>query len=289
MQGYKYVLLAIAALQFAATAAYSQTLLPLAPLAVGNVWVYQEHDTSAALLRYYISDTTNIDGKTYFICSKGYSDSALYHFRLREDSIYVRFLGGGETPYYKRFAAENDSFFHSVWFGRWKFRITSVTSETVFGRDVLVKEMFADIILLKNNERWTDEFGLLSGKTLTGSRYFILKGCVIDNVLYGDTAMTTTDVKENSPAADAWRIEQNYPNPFNSSTNIVYHVPEGGGYIELTVHDLLGRQVAVIANGYRTAGKYTAGFDASALSSGVYFYTLNSAGSHRSKKLLLMK
>jgi hypothetical protein len=62
----------------------------------------------------------------------------------------------------------------------------------------------------------------------------------------------------------------NYPNPFNPSTTISYQLPVNS-YVTLRVYDMLGREVAVLAEGVKDAGYYTAAFDGSRLSSGVYF------------------
>ena len=70
-------------------------------------------------------------------------------------------------------------------------------------------------------------------------------------------------------------LEQNYPNPFNPTTNITYSVPQSG-QISLKVFNTLGQEVATIFNGYQAAGNYAAIFDGSKLTSGVYFYRLQS-------------
>jgi hypothetical protein len=77
------------------------------------------------------------------------------------------------------------------------------------------------------------------------------------------------------------RLEQNYPNPFNPSTTIAYSIPrsrESGvesKEIKLVVYDILGRKVAVLVNEKKVPGKYEVEFDATRLSSGMYFYRLH--------------
>jgi hypothetical protein len=58
---------------------------------------------------------------------------------------------------------------------------------------------------------------------------------------------------------------------------------------KLVVTDVLGREVAVLVNEQKTAGIYTVNFDASRLSSGIYFYTLSSGSFKETKKMLLVK
>ncbi len=81
---------------------------------------------------------------------------------------------------------------------------------------------------------------------------------------------------------------QNYPNPFNPSTTIKYSVP-AGVHITLQIFDILGRNVATLVNEEKLPGKYEVKFDASHLSSGVYFYQLRSYNYNEIKKLLLIK
>jgi hypothetical protein len=93
-----------------------------------------------------------------------------------------------------------------------------------------------------------------------------------------------------------YRLEQNYPNPFNPSTVISYQLA-GQSHVTLRVYDLLGREVAALVNEVKSAGNYSATFNASNFPSGVYFYRLTAnavspgqAGNFSSvKKMLLLK
>jgi hypothetical protein len=85
-----------------------------------------------------------------------------------------------------------------------------------------------------------------------------------------------------------FQIFQNYPNPFNPSTTIEYSVASEQ-FVELSVYDLLGRKVAVLVNGTQPAGLHSIHFDASSLSSSVYFYELRSGTAKLTKKLLYLK
>ncbi|MBX7047001.1 MAG: T9SS type A sorting domain-containing protein [Ignavibacteria bacterium] len=74
---------------------------------------------------------------------------------------------------------------------------------------------------------------------------------------------------------------QNYPNPFNPSTKINYDLPFESK-VQIKIFDMTGREVAQIVNETKTAGYYTAQFNASAMASGVYFYTISANGGNRS-------
>jgi uncharacterized lipoprotein YddW (UPF0748 family) len=83
-------------------------------------------------------------------------------------------------------------------------------------------------------------------------------------------------------------LSQNYPNPFNPSTVINYSIPVAGP-TTLKIYDVLGNELAALINEHVPAGNHTVTFDASAFSSGVYFYKLSSGAYVSTKKMLLVK
>jgi hypothetical protein len=95
-------------------------------------------------------------------------------------------------------------------------------------------------------------------------------------------------IEANLSAPNTFTLDQNYPNPFNPITSISYSLPTDG-HVTLTIYDVLGKEVALLANGFKTAGSYTSSFDATKLSSGMYFYTIKTGQFVDTKKMLLMK
>ncbi len=85
-----------------------------------------------------------------------------------------------------------------------------------------------------------------------------------------------------------FNLSQNYPNPFNPSTSIKYSIPSAS-QVTLKVYDVLGNEVATLVNEEKNAGSYDIQFNASELSSGIYFYTINAGNFSATKKLMLMK
>jgi len=83
-------------------------------------------------------------------------------------------------------------------------------------------------------------------------------------------------------------LNQNYPNPFNPSTNFRFSIANPQLTI-LKVYDVLGREVATLVNEVKQPGEYTATWDASNISSGVYFYRLIAGQFIETKKLVLLK
>jgi hypothetical protein len=93
---------------------------------------------------------------------------------------------------------------------------------------------------------------------------------------------------ESGEALNSYQLFQNYPNPFNPATNIKFRIPEFG-FASLKVYDLLGNEVATLVDEYKPAGNYEIEFDASKLSSGIYFYKLRAGNFIQTKKMILLK
>jgi Secretion system C-terminal sorting domain len=85
-----------------------------------------------------------------------------------------------------------------------------------------------------------------------------------------------------------YSLSQNYPNPFNPTTTITYSIPENGN-VTLNIYDVLGNKIIRLENRNKTAGTYSTFFDASDLTSGIYFYTIRANNFVETKKMLLMK
>jgi hypothetical protein len=85
-----------------------------------------------------------------------------------------------------------------------------------------------------------------------------------------------------------FHLFQNYPNPFNPTTTINYQIPKAG-FVSLKVFDILGKEVAELVNKEKVAGRYEVQFDASKLSSGIYFYQLITKSFTQTRKMLLLK
>lgn len=83
-------------------------------------------------------------------------------------------------------------------------------------------------------------------------------------------------------------LSQNYPNPFNPSTTITFTLPKESD-ITLKIYDIAGREAAELINGVLKAGEYNYKFDASNLSSGIYFYSVKAGNFTDTKRMVLLK
>lgn len=107
--------------------------------------------------------------------------------------------------------------------------------------------------------------------------------------VYWNRLGQTTNVNNvSNEIPNEYELFQNYPNPFNPVTNIKFSLVESG-LVSLKIYDVLGKEVAVLLNENKQAGVYEFQFDASKLSSGVYFYTLQTGDFIQTKRMTLVK
>jgi len=117
----------------------------------------------------------------------------------------------------------------------------------------------------------------------------VRKYSTIDPAVTVASSSISTDVSELvSPLPSQYFLFQNYPNPFNPTTTIEYYVPIAS-FVKLSVFDILGREIAILANGNIQAGKHRVTFDASSFAAGVYFYRLQAGKFQETRKLILLK
>lgn len=95
-------------------------------------------------------------------------------------------------------------------------------------------------------------------------------------------------VDELSDYPSGFHLNQNYPNPFNPSTTISFLVPNEE-FVSLKVYNSLGEEVAELVNETKPAGNYSVTFDASELTSGIYFYKISAGNFIETKKMIYLK
>ncbi len=97
---------------------------------------------------------------------------------------------------------------------------------------------------------------------------------------------TKNEDEDNIPVG--YSLEQNYPNPFNPSTKISFSLPQNT-QLKMTVYNVIGEQIATLFDGEMTAGIHQIEFNAEGLSSGIYFYRVETAAYSQTKKMILMR
>ena len=109
----------------------------------------------------------------------------------------------------------------------------------------------------------------------------------IDGV-YRALLTDVTPVEKIESITTTYSLSQNYPNPFNPVTSIQYTI-SSRQFVTIKVYDILGKEVATLANEEKTAGSYEVQFDGSGLTSGIYFYQLKAGNYSATKKMILLR
>ena len=273
------------------------------PLKVGNKFVYYY---SSQLMGHYqaytfdagITKDTIIGNRKYFWFA------GLYNRWVRVDSttgsLYYYNPANGCPYYYKESlidslaAVEGDEMtFCGAIYPATFFGCIRDDTLTIFSHSSVFKEFelafYAGSRSSYEYRKYAYGFGLYE-KIETEYVFYsktILKGCIIDGVVYGDTS--TVGINQvGISIPDAFSLHQNYPNPFNPSTKIKFGIPKGA-LVKLKIYDILGREVAVLVNEKLDPGVYQYDWNASVLPSGVYFYRLSAGDFTQTKRMVLIK
>ncbi len=149
---------------------------------------------------------------------------------------------------------------------------------------------FEQISFVSGNGSSTEKhnYSFTDASAVTGKYFYRLKQVDFDGSV---SFSNTVEVEVGVPAE--FSISQNYPNPFNPSTTIKFAVPVESN-VTISLFNTLGQQVANVVKGNFTAGSHEYNFNASSLSSGIYFYTIEANGVNgknftATKKMTLMK
>jgi predicted outer membrane repeat protein len=158
----------------------------------------------------------------------------------------------------------------------------------------------------KGANGWDKDNGLggmfsYKGKIKYNGKYYLLNGlgslnsdaelCVDNCEPMVKENLISSASEDNRKLPQSFMLKQNYPNPFNPVTKIAFSIPSEGtsAIVTLKIYDILGGEVATLINEEKSAGEYTVEFNASGLSSGIYFYKLVYGSYSDTKKLILLK
>ena len=121
-----------------------------------------------------------------------------------------------------------------------------------------------------------------------GRENWLLEWTALDELGYVGAISTSIEPATTAEIPSEISLDQNYPNPFNPVTTVEFDLDRAQN-VSLTVHDVMGRQVAVLVDGQQAAGTYRVTFDASNLSSGLYLYRLHTQTGSLTRKMTLLK
>ncbi len=286
------------------------------PLKVGNIWVYQVALSGTYCMRtdrrrIKCINTVIINSKRYFVfkdttiffsgvpggvCPTG---SSIPFDTLRIDSvngnIYKYSYQGcsylnNEITLDSLKAKLNDNVLIDCGTNT-HYTCVDTGSQVIFGQLRQVKQFTHEF---PPEQLWNRKYSKGFGESqyeffaVFGSSHATLLGCVLDGILYGDTAFITGISHISSEIPNSFLLSQNYPNPFNPNTNIKFQIARPS-YVRLVVLNALGKEITVLVNEKLTPGTYEAEWDGTNYPSGVYFYKLITAGYTETRKMALVK
>jgi len=274
------------------------------PLSIGNKWIYKRtYDWMNAVDTIYVKkeiigkELLNNENEYYKISEikSNNPNKYSYHERIDTASGFVyRLTDYGETILFNLKINKGDTLNIG---DRRKQNFYSTEQKFYFGEYCNLKNHKIYDIYGLDNEGFTaaDRFGIINKYRSIVDAPLVLDtliGCVINGIIYGDTTLTAVNDNIDTIQIE-YSLSQNYPNPFNPSTKIEYQISSNvkgeKANVSLIVYDILGREVATLVNKQQKPGHYEAQFDASDLTSGIYFYKLQSGKFVESKKMILLR
>ncbi len=298
--------------------AWDSTAAKYMPLQIGNQWVYTSSLTSfsgsgTSIDKYIITGTQIINGKLYYnltgihvLISGFYScGSRLFsaNTQLRIDSLTMNLFRTGvcnnnaEGLVDSLAAKFRDSSLTCFNLNSTKTCFNDSSDFYIFNTFFKSKRFTTVDINGGNDQTFLEGIGLAKyNASITNyTCYQILKGCIINGIIYGDTSMIIGINQTGSEVPEKFELSQNFPNPFNPLTHFGFRVADFG-LVSLTIYNALGKEVQELVNQQLQPGTYQAEWDASAYPSGVYYYRiaiqsdkLESEKFTETKKMVLIK
>jgi photosystem II stability/assembly factor-like uncharacterized protein len=243
--------------------------------------------------RIWISDLNGkigftTDGGTTWTRAKAFSSNGLYDISIVEDDMWLAGSGGSIIKGFSDpIPVELVSFSYSKTSEAIVLNWKTATETNNYGFE----------IERKSNSNWeVIAFITGAGNSVTPLEYNFTdtdypSGKIIyrlKQIDYDGTVTYAGIVEVDASMPLEFSLGQNYPNPFNPSTTIKYSVPVNG-MVNIRVYDMIGRSALVLVNQVMEAGEHSISFDASKLSSGVYFYELTAGDYKAVKKMILIK
>jgi len=251
----------------------AQTPQSFFPSQVGNLWQYDRIGGPAVFDWNILRDSISSDSNRYLYIKLLPNGGEYWWYRLDTTNVYTGKPSFGWDTRLYRLDADSGTVWHRG--GPNYSWIAQVFQAWVFGVLTTVKVIRTGDHPDSGTGLWYWEEHLASG---FGVVYYweepgyvaFLRGCVIA----GDTFGTLVSVNTAGPELPKeYTLYQNYPNPFNPNTKIRYEVPVSA-FVSLKIYNVLGEEVATLANEKREPGLYVVEWNGSKYPSGIYFYRL---------------
>jgi len=275
----------------------NQEMLEFYPNKTGNSWSYfwvyynfQQDYYEAKMDEVFIAKDTTVNNKNYKIIKYNYGGFNSEKYCERVDSIT------GDVLRISDFDTNEISRVDSVYAGIGdtisirdnrhlldcdKMVIISIRDTVINDFEITIRE----VVGLPMNKRlfFARNIGMLGS-----SQDYWIDSANVNGIIYSNISSDIADVDIDKLIVNNFILYQNYPNPFNPSTTISYSLSESG-FVQLNVYDILGREVVYLVNKEQTMGNYKTTFNASNLTSGIYFYKLQTGNFIETKKLILLR
>ncbi|MBK9334841.1 MAG: T9SS type A sorting domain-containing protein [Ignavibacteria bacterium] len=228
-------------------------------------------------------------GSTSWVSIRGNlpTNLVVYDLRLKNNILYIATNGGVWNSTNEGTNWSNINIFNFS---------THFTTIEVLNTHIIASTQNKVYITADNGSNWADITGALPvtinnqiREIAYNSNYIFV---ILENTGFvyhrplSEIIISITPISTNVP--DRYSLSQNYPNPFNPTTNINFTVPKSG-FVKMNVYDINGREVSTLVNQEMTPGTYKVDFDASNLSSGIYYYSMTSGDIVETKRMTLVK
>jgi hypothetical protein len=306
-------------LRCTASAQIDTTLRDFFPMQIGNYWEYIDEDFPEPSIRYSLSvvgDTTMPNGRLYRKFQRRLipsGDTDRFYFRLDDSLRVYEYIRGASRctareyllfdlsirdrmiwPICLDYIPNAQDYLGLLWTRRYFLPLLRLDTLTKFYLSAIVDTTTGDTLwdaglLYGHGRYWLSHgLGIVRSQGDASSPDNIV-GAIVNGRRYG----TISDVREFSRKElvdlKMEDLYQNYPNPFNAMTRIRYDLPHRG-YASVVVYDQLGREVAIVVDGWHEMGSYSVVFDAPpSLSTGVYYYALKTAQKTTYNKMTIIK
>jgi hypothetical protein len=292
------------------------------PLNVGNYWVYKLHRWGYAgsvwwdetyKIKTSVIQSIVKENRIYYKTQNfwNYFDDYLLRTDNITGSLHRYDSLNSCSYYYKEKMLDSLSAFvgdSTKNCSNYFFKCTGIDIINIFGQNRQRKKFsyFSSYMnYSSSSDKWyTMDIGI-TGYNISGNGYqyyesnsYLLVGCKINGIIYGDTSTSINKVTTSIP--EKFSLFQNYPNPFNPNTKIKFEIPNNAVIarsgatwqsltVSLKVFDILGKEITTLVNEQLQPGTYEITFDGSYLPSGIYFYQLVAGNYIEAKKMILIK
>lgn len=278
------------------------------------------------VMNIYIPSSVCLDGMVtdtsgnLYVCDMDYpgSNDKIYKINLSAHSwsIFVPPGHGLGSPEDIEIDLENNRLIVANWFDNCPIQavslsdssVTNIVQNSIGNFDGIARDSSGNFYFTS----WTTQKVYKYDKSFANSPEVIASGFngpsnlsynPIDNILVvpnfvGNTLtyiqLNTIGIKKiENIITNEYSLMQNYPNPFNPSTQIVFSIPKNNSLVKLTVYDALGREISTLVNEQLNAGTYEVDFKGESviggLSSGIYFYRLETNDYVKTMKMIMIK